>query len=83
MALEQEGPEEAIAAAIIALAKRLGLTTIGEGIETAAQLAQLAALGCDLGQGFYLSRPVPTMEIRAAGVPHPAQLVEKRPSLIA
>ena len=56
-ALEDEGPEEAIAAAIIALAKRLGLTTIGEGIETLPQLDRLAALGCDLGQGFYLGRP--------------------------
>ena len=58
MALEQAGPEEAIASAIIALAKRLGLTTIGEGIETAAQLAQLSALGCNLGQGYLLGRPV-------------------------
>ena len=58
MALEHSGPEEAIASAIIALAKRLGLTTIGEGIETAAQLAQLSALGCDFGQGYLLGRPV-------------------------
>jgi diguanylate cyclase len=66
VALEQQGPEEAIAAAIIALAKRLGLTTIGEGIETAAQLAQLSALGCDLGQGFYLGRPIATQEMRSS-----------------
>jgi diguanylate cyclase (GGDEF)-like protein len=59
VALQQAGPEQAIAAAIIALARQLGLTTIGEGIETAAQLDQLAALGCDLGQGFYLGRPAP------------------------
>jgi EAL domain-containing protein (putative c-di-GMP-specific phosphodiesterase class I) len=64
IALEQQGPEEAIAAAIVALAKRLGLTTIGEGIESAAQLAQLSALGCDLGQGFYLGRPATTQEMR-------------------
>jgi diguanylate cyclase len=83
VALEQEGPEEAIAAAIIALAKRLGLTTIGEGIETAAQLDQLAALGCDLGQGFYLGRPAPTMEIRPTALPHPVPRVVKLGSLIA
>ena len=64
-ALQRDGPEEAIASAIIALARRLGLKTVGEGIETAAQLDQLAALGCDLGQGFYLGRPV-------ARDPHPA-----------
>jgi diguanylate cyclase (GGDEF)-like protein len=64
VALEQQGPEEAIASAIIALARRLGLTTIGEGIETAAQLGQLAALGCDLGQGFYLGRPAVGQDMR-------------------
>jgi EAL domain-containing protein (putative c-di-GMP-specific phosphodiesterase class I) len=45
---------------------QLGLTTIGEGIETAAQLHQLAALGCDLGQGYYLGRPA------ADAAPRPA-----------
>jgi EAL domain-containing protein (putative c-di-GMP-specific phosphodiesterase class I) len=75
VALELQGPEEAIAAAIIALAKRLGLTTIGEGIETAAQLNQLAALGCDLGQGFYLGRPAPNMDIQARAVPNQAPRV--------
>ena len=59
VALQHAGPEEAVAAAIISLARRLGLTTIGEGIETAGQLGQLVSLGCDLGQGFYLGRPAP------------------------
>ena len=40
------------------------MTTIGEGIETAAQLDQLAALGCDLGQGYYLGRPAATEDVR-------------------
>jgi diguanylate cyclase (GGDEF)-like protein len=70
VALQHAGPEEAIASAIIALAKRLGLTTIGEGIETVAQLDQLATLGCDLGQGFYLGRPSPNQEVPAVPVPH-------------
>ena len=83
IALEQEGPEEAIAAAIIALAKRLGLTTIGEGIETAAQLDQLAALGCDLGQGFYLGRPAPAIDIRRVAPPKPAPRTSDLGSLIA
>ena len=69
IALQHAGPEEAIAAAIIALAKRLGLITIGEGIETAAQLDQLAALGCDLGQGFYLGRPGPDEDLRHSPLP--------------
>ena len=69
VALQHAGPEEAIASAIIALARRLGLVTIGEGIETAAQLDQLAALGCDLGQGFYLGRPVPNEDLRSSPLP--------------
>jgi diguanylate cyclase (GGDEF)-like protein len=64
VALQQGTPEEAIATAILALARRLGMTTIGEGIETAAQLDQLAALGCDLGQGYYLGRPAATEDVR-------------------
>jgi diguanylate cyclase (GGDEF)-like protein len=73
VALQQAGPEEAIAAAIIALAKRLGLTTIGEGIETPAQVDQLAALGCDLGQGFFLGRPVAAGDLRPWPVPQGRQ----------
>ena len=69
IALQHAGPEEAIASAIIALARRLGLLTIGEGIETAAQLDQLAALGCDLGQGYYLGRPVPNEDLRRSPMP--------------
>ncbi|HYN70009.1 MAG TPA: EAL domain-containing protein, partial [Candidatus Eisenbacteria bacterium] len=69
IALEQAGPEEAIAAAIIALARRLGLTTIGEGIETMAQFDQLSALGCDLGQGFYLGRPAANEDLRPLPLP--------------
>ncbi len=69
IALQHAGPEEAIASAIIALAKRLGLLTIGEGIETAAQLDQLTALGCDLGQGYYLGRPVPNEDLRRSPMP--------------
>jgi diguanylate cyclase (GGDEF)-like protein len=68
-ALQRSGPEEAIASAIIALARRLGLTTIGEGIETAAQLDQLQALGCDLGQGFHLGGPAAAEDLPAAVAP--------------
>jgi diguanylate cyclase (GGDEF)-like protein/PAS domain S-box-containing protein len=48
----------AILRAIIGLASSLGLMTIGEGIERPEQLAALNAMGCQAGQGFYLSRPL-------------------------
>jgi diguanylate cyclase (GGDEF)-like protein/PAS domain S-box-containing protein len=53
------GPDEsAVAAAMITLSSTLGLKTVAEGIEDAEQLAELRALSCDQGQGFFLARPV-------------------------
>ena len=43
---------------MIALGRHLGLMTIAEGIETAEQHRLLIDLGCDLGQGYLLGRPV-------------------------
>jgi diguanylate cyclase (GGDEF)-like protein len=48
----------AVLAAILEMARALGLRTVAEGIETREQLAQLQALGCDLGQGYFLARPM-------------------------
>ena len=51
-----------------------GMTTLAEGIETEGELAFLKGLGCQLGQGFLFSRPVPPEEIIAyvfGGIPRP------------
>jgi EAL domain-containing protein (putative c-di-GMP-specific phosphodiesterase class I) len=48
-----------IIGAITAMAHALGMSVVGEGIETDHQLGALTALGCDEGQGFLLGRPVP------------------------
>jgi diguanylate cyclase (GGDEF)-like protein/PAS domain S-box-containing protein len=45
--------------AIITLARNLGMQVIAEGIEDSGQLAQLQALECDFGQGYFFSRPMP------------------------
>jgi EAL domain-containing protein (putative c-di-GMP-specific phosphodiesterase class I) len=45
--------------ATIALARALDLSVTAEGIETPAQAALLRELGCDRGQGFLFSPPVP------------------------
>jgi EAL domain-containing protein (putative c-di-GMP-specific phosphodiesterase class I) len=43
--------------AMVAMAKALRLRVVGEGVETAEQLARLADLRCDLAQGYLLARP--------------------------
>jgi diguanylate cyclase (GGDEF)-like protein len=48
--------------AIVSIGHGLGLTLIGEGIETPEQLALLQRLGVQLGQGYLLGRPVPAEE---------------------
>ena len=50
--------DTAVATAITAMAHALGMTTVAEGVETAAQLAELVAMGCDDAQGFLLARPM-------------------------
>ncbi|SFV32545.1 EAL domain-containing protein [Hyphomicrobium facile] len=55
----------AIVQSIAELAKRLHMTTVAEGVETADQLAMVANAGCEEVQGFYFSKPVPVGEIAA------------------
>jgi len=50
--------DAAIAQAIIKMAHAMGMTTVAEGVESAAELARLQQLGCDLVQGFYFSAPL-------------------------
>jgi diguanylate cyclase (GGDEF)-like protein/PAS domain S-box-containing protein len=50
--------------AIVALARNLGMDVVAEGVETAEQLSEIEALGCEFVQGFYFSRPV---DVAAAG----------------
>ncbi len=48
-----------ITSALIAMAAKLGLEVVAEGVETKAQHDFLCAEGCDYIQGYYLSRPIP------------------------
>jgi diguanylate cyclase (GGDEF)-like protein/PAS domain S-box-containing protein len=55
----------AIVGAIVGLAHSLGMETIAEGVESAAQLAALEQLGCEAAQGFLFSRPLVADDVAA------------------
>lgn len=54
-----------LVSAIINIAESLGMVTVAEGIEHEAALRKLEEMGCDVGQGFYWSKPVPEKQIEA------------------
>ena len=69
---------EAILEGTIKLAHSLGLGIVAEGIETEAELAFLAAAGCELGQGYLFARPM-----AASRVPHFISESNPGPRLVA
>ncbi|HEY5307997.1 MAG TPA: EAL domain-containing protein, partial [Casimicrobiaceae bacterium] len=52
-----------LASTMIAMAHTLGKVVVAEGVETAEQLEFLRSRNCDIAQGYYLSRPLPTADI--------------------
>ena len=67
-----------IVRSVVELSRLLGLTVVGEGIETQAQAAALAELGVHLGQGFLFGRPR-ALPLSLDSVPHPRPTVEAQP----
>jgi EAL domain-containing protein (putative c-di-GMP-specific phosphodiesterase class I) len=60
--ISDDPEDKAIVTAIINLASSLGMHTIAEGVETASQLAFLRLQGCDEVQGYYFSKPLPSVQ---------------------
>ena len=58
----ESGPDNGLAAAVIALGGTLSLQVVAEGIELDGQMVSLRDLGCELGQGFLFARP---MDVRS------------------
>jgi EAL domain-containing protein (putative c-di-GMP-specific phosphodiesterase class I) len=56
---------ETIVRSIVGMAHSLGLRVTAEGIEDTDQLSALTELGCEFGQGYHFSRPLPASEIEA------------------
>ncbi len=63
--IDRDESAAAVTCAVIAMARALGHVVVAEGIERPEEAAALRALGCELGQGFLFSRPVPIEEAGA------------------
>ena len=57
--------ESTLARAIVHLCLALGLTTVAEGIESAAQVRELRGYGCQLGQGYHFAKPLTAAAVTA------------------
>jgi EAL domain-containing protein (putative c-di-GMP-specific phosphodiesterase class I) len=72
--LRDSQSDAVIVRSTVDLGHNLGLRVVAEGVEDEATLAELASLGCDSVQGYYLAKPMPAAELVAwlAAQPQPA-----------
>lgn len=62
MGCDVDAAQQRMILAILALAERLHIATLAEGVETAGEHAFLAQMGCDQVQGYAIARPMPLAE---------------------
>lgn len=74
--------DAAIAATIIAMGQKLGLTVVAEGIERADQLAFLRDHGCHQAQGFLIARPMPADALERRFVRNGRWVAEVEPATV-
>ena len=74
--IDSDAPREALAAALILFASRIGSTVVAEGIEREEELRTLRNLGVLYGQGYYLARPLPVEQV-SAGLFKPPSSAER------
>jgi diguanylate cyclase (GGDEF)-like protein/PAS domain S-box-containing protein len=63
--IEQDGRKRAMLDAIVSLSKALSIRTVVEGVERPSQEVLLTELGCDYGQGYLYSEPLPLSDALA------------------
>jgi EAL domain-containing protein (putative c-di-GMP-specific phosphodiesterase class I) len=73
--------DAAVASAVVALARSMGLTVVAEGVENPAQLDFLFAQGCEMWQGYLCCPPVNAAEVRAVLGRRPSAGVRKPTAL--
>jgi EAL domain-containing protein (putative c-di-GMP-specific phosphodiesterase class I) len=56
--IHENSDDAAIAGAIVAMARSLGLSVVAEGVEKKEQAELLSSLGCNLVQGYFYARPM-------------------------
>jgi EAL domain-containing protein (putative c-di-GMP-specific phosphodiesterase class I)/ActR/RegA family two-component response regulator len=59
----QDPALRAIVEGTVAMARQLGLKSVGEGVEDRADWDFLRALGCDVAQGYFIARPMPGADL--------------------
>lgn len=59
---DQRSSQNDVMLLIFALAKKLGIETVTEGVETQEDEALIQSMGCNYGQGYYYSKPIPVKD---------------------
>lgn len=75
--MNEETNDRLLVQAITTMSHGLGLKVVAEGVENEGQIALLKQIGCDLGQGFYFSKPVAINDfelLKKTGLDLPPQL---------
>ena len=78
--VDTDRDQQNMVAAILTMAERLNVETVGEGVETPGEHAMLAQLGCDHVQGYSIGKPMP-FEATASWIEAHQQNLPQAPSL--
>ena len=79
MPMAASSDSEVIVRSTIELGHNLGLGVVAEGVENQAVWDRLAALGCDVGQGYFISKPMPADQLRDWGIEWGARIARTAP----
>ena len=61
---DTSGTQREVLSSVLALARKLGIQTVVEGVETPENEELVRSLACDYGQGYYYSKPIPAEQFR-------------------